>query len=282
MTEQLGSVEYITDQVLRPSEPGPQTPVENDGSFLKLKLPSLKITPTDEETGVTFPIVTTRQLPPVGKSVNNEGIVVADWNHNYHPRERLIRGTALENALRNARVEWVHRDDHNHYHREFLGPEIGDEEQLIKQVIFSAAGFVPAKALQYDGRNEARIVNLKRGERLQLWRTRRIKIVNEVTLRDGLMDVALRKDFNGINESTIDEFLHTENLRRRFDLGSNLLSIALSDLTTPIKPLYREMHEKQQLRPDAPKNIGRFALRLVSQSKRRRAFGLLENRLKAA
>ena len=278
--ERLSVPQTAADQPRVP-QANEEAPAETAGSFLHTVNSNLKITPSDEETGVTYPIVTTRRLPPINKSSNSDGVIVADWNHAYHPRERLIRGTALENALRNARIEWVHRDDHNSYHKEFFGPAIGDEQQMIRQVIFAAAGFVPSKGLHYDGRKEAEVVNLNRRQRLSLWNSNRIRIVNEVSLREGLMEVALRNDFSGINESTIDEFLHTTDPQRRFTLGSNLLSMALIDLTTPLKPLYKEMHEKQQLRPDAPKRIGKFALKLVSQSKRKRALGILEGRLRA-
>lgn len=269
MVRQFGSAESFADQ----SCYAPESLTE------RLRLDP---TPIDEATGVSFPIVTQRELPPIGKSTDATGRVIADWNHTNHPRERLVRGSPIEKALRDSRVEWVHRDDHNSYHKQYYGHVVGGEAQTLKRVIFNVAGFVPDRGLQYDGRREAKIVPIDERTRLALWQSGRIKIVQSVSVRDGLMDVALRKDFNGINESTIDEFLHTTDERRRFVLGSNLLSLALSDVTTPLKPLYREMHERQQLRPDAPKTIGRFALKLVSHYRRTRALGILEGRLKTA
>lgn len=284
METRLGPVELFAGQPLTP-ETVPRIqkpPVENDRGFLNPYQPQLKPTPTDKATGVTFPIVSRRPLPELGKSHNSQGEVVADWNHAYHPRERLKFGSLIEVALRNSRVEWVHRDDHNRYHKEFLGPAIGDEEQVLKQVLFSAAGFVPSKALQYDGRDEAKIVKLSRRKRQSLWQTGRIKVQNGITIRDGLMDLALRNDFNGIRESTIDEFLHTADLDRRYELGSSLLNLAVRDVVIPLRPLYKDRYERQQLKPEAPKDIGRFALKLVSHHKRTRALGILEGRLKAA
>ena len=284
MNQRHGPVELFAGQPLTPETvPLTQEPfVENNRGFLNPYHSKLKPTLLDEATGVPLPIISRRPLPTIGKSQNNQGEVVADWNHTYHPRERLMHGSPIEIALRNSRVEWVHRDDHNRYHKEFFGHIIGDEEQVLKQVLFSAAGFIPARALQYDGRDKAKIVKLNRRTRQSLWQTGRVKVLNGVTIRDGLMDIALRKDFNGINESTIDEFLYTHDLERRFVLGSNLLSLALSDVVTPLKPLYKDVYEKQQLKPDAPKNIGRFALKLVSHYKRTRALGILEGRLRTA
>lgn len=286
MNEQVGSAESSADHRLMLLASIEEFAKQNQNPPPEINngLPhrQLKLTPTDETTGVTLPIISRRQLPPTGKSNDSNGVVIADWNHAYHPRERLIKGSPIEVALRNSRIEWVHRDDHNSYHKEFFGHQVGDEEQVLKQVIFSAAGFIPDKGLQYDGRKEAKIVDLNRRNRKALWQSGQVKVAHGISIRDGLMDIALRRDFNGINESTIDEFLHTLDPKRRFVLGSNLLSLALSDLTTPLKPLYREMHERQQLRPDAPKNIGRFALKLVSHYKRTRALGILEGRLKTA
>lgn len=284
MTERPGPVELFAGQPPLHDRTPPvnlEAPVENDRGFNSYRS-NQKLTLVDEATGVPLPIVTKRRLPPVGQSLNAQGDVVADLNHNYHPRERLTHGSAIEIALRNSRVEWVHRDDHNSYHGEFWGHIIGDEAQVVKQVVFSAAGFVPDRGLQYDGRDEAKIIRLNRRTRRDLWESGRIKVLNAVTIRDGLVDVALRKDFKGINESTIDEFLNTVDLKRRFELGSNLLSLAVRDVVTPLTPVYRDIYEKRQLKPDANKDIGRFALKLVSHYKRTRALGALEARLKLA
>lgn len=287
MIEQIGSAEYFADQSLcaianTVTEQCDQAPASESRGFVYPVRERMNPTPVDEMTGVSYPIISRRPLPPVGKSSNSKGVVVADWNHTNHPRERLIRGTPIEIALRNSRVEWVHRDDHNSYHKEFFGNHVGSEEQVLKQVIFNVAGYIPSKGLQYDGRKNAKIVHVNAQMRRKLWDSGQIKIAHGISIRDGLMDIALRKDFNGINESTIDEFLHTTDGRRRFVLGSNLLSLALSDLTTPLRPLYKEMHEQHQLRPDAPKTIGRFALKMVSHYRRTRALGILEGHLKAA
>jgi hypothetical protein len=242
----------------------------------------LAITPTEEVTGVTLPIVTERPLPPVGKSLDANGVTIADWNHSYHPKIRLSHGTPLEGGLRCARTEWVHRDDHNKYHKEFFGPEIGEGAELVKQIVFSAAGFVPRQGLQYDGRETAKVVDLSPETRLNLWRSGRIRMGNSVVVRDALLDAAFECGFDGINTTTIDEFLSTRDLKRRFELGSTMLSNALHEVTTPLSGVYRAVREQQQLPPEAPRTIGKFALKLVSQTRRSRAINSLEGHLRVA
>ncbi len=258
-----------------------KAPLGNDGSFLVTHGP-LSYTPADLETGVTYPIVTERSLPAVGNSHDLSGKIVADWNHAYHPREQLIRGSLVELGLRNCRVEWVHRDDHNTYHKQFIGPRIDTQPDLIKPILFSAAGFVPEKGLQYDGADEASLVLLSLEHRLHLWRSGRIRVANLIVVRDALLDRALQNDFNGINESTIDEFLSSSDPNRRFELGSTLLGVAVHDITNPLSTLYRTSRERQHLPPGAAKTVGKFAMRIISQSNRKRALRALDSRLRNA
>lgn len=236
-------------------------------------------TPWDENTFVSFPIVSNRQLPLVGQAMNKHGAVVADWNHNYHPRDALIHGSLEEQALRNVRIEWVHRDDHSAYHKEFYGPDIRAITDLLRPLLFGAAGFIPDHALNYDGEKKAKIVRLDDAQRLQLWESGRVRVANSILIRDALTHRALTNDFQGINEQVIDEFLHTGDTKRRFELGSSLLGVAVHDMTNPLREQYREIIRRQNLPPGAARTAGRCAMRMVCGHKRARALKALENTL---
>lgn len=146
-------------------------------------------------------------------------------------------------------------------------------------VLFAAAGFVPDRGLRYDGRKEAEIVSLPVEHRLQLWESGRIRVVNVAMVRDALLDEALKRDWGGMAESDIDEFLHTENQRRRIILGSKMLGIAVHDVTSPLRPLYRQTRERQHLPPTAARSIGKFAMEIIEKTNRKRAFQVLHKRL---
>jgi hypothetical protein len=257
-----------------------EAPVTPDRSFLSEM--RLAFTPVDEVTGVTYPLVTERPLPPISKCQNEQGQTIADWNHNYHPKEKLSKGTPLERGLRSARIEWVHRDDHNSYHKQFYGPDISGADNMLKSLLFSAAGFIPEHGLQYDGREKAAIISLPPEQRLNLWKSGRVRISNTVIVRDALMDLALREDFSGINERTIDEFLSTNNLMRKRILGSTLLSMALHEVTEPLKLPYKQARQNQQLPPNTSRTAGKLALALIDKTRRSRALSMLETHLRAA
>ena len=260
-----------------------KTPGLNAGSFLidpKTEKQAI-FTPVDEETGVCLPMVTDRKLPPLGKSLHG-GRVIADWNHNYHPKETLVHGTKEQVALRNSRVQWVHRDDHDSYHDEFYGPDIPSLGDMLRPIIFASAGFIPPHGMQYDGRPKAKIIALSEQTRINLWKSGMIKVANNVTVRDALIERALKKDFCGVRESTIDEFLTTANMTRRFELGNLLLAMAVHDMSSPLNPLYRSVRERHLLPPGASKSVGRCAMRIINQYSRTRAIKALAAHLAVA
>ncbi len=260
-----------------------QTPDTNVGSFLidpKTRSQAI-FTPSDMETGVCFPIVTSRSLPKVGVSLQG-GEVVADWNHNYHPKEFLIHGTKVQKALRDSRIEWVDRRAHVRYHDEFYGPDIMGLGDLLGTLVFVAAGYIPAYGMQYDDSPKAKIVALDEQTRLNLWVSGRIKIANKISVRDALTERAIAKDFGGIKESTIDEFLATKNRDRRFQLGSTLLALAVYDMSNPLSPTYKTARERHLLPPNSSPSVGRCVMRLISPHNRGYAISALERRLAAA
>lgn len=268
-------------QLLATSETSNEAPAHPDRSFLIDRSSGLKFTPTDELTYVPYPIVTTRPLPAIGRSVDANGVVVADWNHAFHPRERLTTGGKTELGLRNSRTEWVHRDDHNAYHREFVGPDLASCPDLLAPMIFSAASFIPDRGLHYDGAKRAEVVPLSTEYREYLWTSGRIRVPNVASVRDALVERALENDFGGIKEATIDEFLSTADRSRRLELGSTLLSLALHETTAPLRDAYRLSYRNHQLPPNTARTVGKFTMHIIKRSGQVRAINALDTRLRA-
>lgn len=264
------------------SEAASEAPVHPARSFLIDTDGGLKFTPVDELTYVPYPIVTTRPLPAIGRSVDANGVVVADWNHAFHPREHLTMGGKTEVGLRNSRTEWVHRDNHNAYHREFVGPDLASCPDLLSPMIFAAASFIPDKGLLYDGARTAELVPLSAEYRDYLWTSGRIRIPNISFVRDALVERALENDFGGVKDTTIDEFLSTANRLRRFELGSTLLSLALHETTAPLRDAYRLSYYNHQLPPHAARTVGKFTMHIIRRSGHVRALSALDAKLRAA
>lgn len=244
---------------------------------------SIEITaPTDKLSGIPYPIISELELPRAGNSLQ-DGELVADWHHPFHPRSVLIGGSAGDIALRNSRVQWVNRKEHNLYHKIFDGPELPSESTLLKTVIFAAAGHVPEIGLKVSGNNRATIDRIPSGYREHLWKSKQIRVANKAVVRDYLLEAAIdTQGFKGISETVIDEFLSTEDRRRRVELGNMFLGLALYDVTAILRPDYIASRQKELLPPSAPRTVGRCAMNLVTRANHSYAMRSVERRLRMA
>lgn len=240
-------------------------------------------TPLDETTNIPLPIMPRLDLPPVptGRMRNTERI--ADWHHPFHPRAALITEGAGAVAVRNCRVQWAAYDDHHHkYHGAYLGPMLpeGPDEQF-RTVVLAAAGYVPQEAIDFGRFGKPLIRTLGEEQRNQLWNSGQMRIGNGATVRDFMLAYTLERDFNGINDSTIDEFLHTQDMRRRKELGGTLLAIAAYDAATPVSDIYKQSRKLHLLPPERARTAGRFIFGTMNTHKRSRAMAALTSKLAA-
>jgi hypothetical protein len=241
-------------------------------------------TPLDEVTGVPLPWVIEDDLPPVGRAQDMEGRVIADWNHAFHPRSSLVHGSSLQRGLRESRMQWMHRHTHaNIYHRAFYGPHLKqDVAWQLSTLVFTAAGYVPDKALYSNRSGSVVPVPLNIEQRRRYWQGGHIRMANDLIVREAILSAVVQPGFKGIKETTIDEFLHTEDAQRRFVLGSTLLGIAIYDAAYPLNPRYRQAVEAGQFPPYSPRSLGRKMLSMVGGYRRTRAISWLQQNLSAA
>lgn len=242
-----------------------------------------QVTPLDEVTGIPLPLMPRDDLPPVptGKMRNTERL--ADWHHPFHPRAALLGEGVGAVAIRNCRIQWAEYDDHHHkYHGAYVGPELPTEsEDQFSAVVFAAAGYIPDRAIAFDRSNKPQIKLLGKEKREHLWQSGQIRIGNMATVRDFMLAFTLERDFGGVNESTIDEFLHTQDVRRKKELGSTILAIAAYDAAQPVEDMYKQSRKLHLLPPNRARTAGRFVFGAMSTHKRARALTALTNRFAA-
>lgn len=89
------------------------------------------------------------------------------------------------------------------------------------------------------------------------------------------------RDFNGINETTIDEFLHTTDKNRKKELGGPLLAIAAYDAAEPVKGIYKESRKLHLLPPEGARTAGRFVFGAMNTQRSSRALAALAAKLAA-
>jgi hypothetical protein len=241
------------------------------------------ITPADEMTGIPLPLMPRNDLPPVptGNMRNLER--VADWHHPFHPRSILIHEGLGPAAVRNCRIQWANYVDHHHrYHAAYKGPELPiTDNERFNTVVFAAAGYVPDRAISFEGRRRPVFKRLNDEDREQLWRNGQLRVANQASVQTFLTDYVLRQDFGGINETTIDEFLHTSDLKRKRELGGTLLGIAAYDAAAPLRNTYQESRKLHLIPPDRARTAGRFIFGAMT-AHRSRALGALTSRLATA
>ena len=240
-------------------------------------------TPLDEATGIPLPIMPRDDLPPVptGRQRNIERI--ADWHHPFHPRAELMADGDSGAAVRGCRVQWAEYDDHHHkYHGAFVGPELPEtEEERFRTVVLAAAGYVPEAAIAFGLRGRPMVTQMSGEDRERLWQTGQLRVDNLSNVRKFLINYALR-DFGNFRTETIDEFLHTPDMERRFQLGCNFLGVAAHEAVTSLKDVYQESRGSGLIPPERARSAGRFVLGVMTTHRRKQAFGALTAKLQQA
>lgn len=277
------SAEFRPDLSLQlaQTEQPPEAPAHQAGSFLvhaeKRNAAGL-VTPVDEFSGIPLPILPTKNPLPLNRPE------IADWHHPFHPKEHPLLKTPGGLALRNCRVQLVHRNFHNEsatrYHRFFEGPPIPEaEEEQFRIVILASAGYIPQQAINTRS-GEPEVVNLNNNLSRQLRQTMRRAVPgdeaqhdpsakNQVfhyrNLRYGYDDVrkflaqhTLEQPLPHLKESLIDEFLNTANDERRLYLGHLLLAKKVEVAAERVDEIYRQASRAHTLHPLMPSSPATF------------------------
>lgn len=273
----------------------PQTPANVGGSFLLESssdtnpIPRDLLTPVCELTGVPFVLAPTSDLPPIPAHNVKNIDRIADWHHPFHPRAELVNGTLGQKALRACRVQWAKYEKHHNnnpegYHSIYYGPPLPlTEDEQFRTVIFAAAGYIPPQAIDFQLHTRALTRQLTDAERSQLWGSGQIRIDVPITVRDFIIDHALKREFIDVDDALVDEFLNTLNLARRQQVGNMLLRAASHEAVEPINPTYRQAKREGLIPPMRKHSAGECALRAMNlASGRGRAYRALERRLKPA
>lgn len=213
------------------------------------------VTPIDELTGIPLPLVQTVQMRPERFE--------PDWHHPLHPRRSPeLTGNLGGEALRNCRVQRVSYELHHHeYHETYAGPQLpATELDKLKVITAAAAGYIPEAAITFSGRHQPKIIKLSSDKRQALWHSGRIKIGSPKKVQEFLQEYTLSQPLDGVNDSTIDEFLNTDDEFRRVQLGDTLLGLAVYQVAKPISRMYKEAYEAELIPPDRTRRATRFVL----------------------
>lgn len=250
--------------------PTMESPRHNDGGFcysdLDIAASGLPYTPVDETNGVPLPIHPestahdTRRFP-------------ADEHHPWHPRKQLIAADNLlgSRALRFSRIQTAPYDLHHvHYHGHFHGPELPQNEaDLFRAVVLTAAGYIPEYAIAFNYHQKPELKQLSPELRMRLWQKKQIRVAKLSEVQRYLRDYTYSQDLSDVNESTIDEFLHTKDQAKRWELGNDLIGRAVYRAAYPIKDIYKIAHKTELIPPDRARAASRFVLSSLGMRRHR-------------
>lgn len=217
-------------------------------------------TPVDQLTGIPLPLINPADM---------SSRFLPDLHHPFHPRKSETLQDVGGQALRNCRVQLIHYETHHHYyHGAFFGPQLPeDDDGKFKLVVMAAAGFVPELGVSFDARRKPVIELLSPELRLHMQNSKNLRVQDRKGVQKFLLEYTLAQDLSAVNESTIEEFLQTQNADRRLELGNTLLGEAAYQATEPIRDIYKEARRSALISPDKARVVSRFVL--VSLTTRR-------------
>lgn len=217
-------------------------------------------TPVDEITGLPLLIMPGEEVPYLlahpGVNANRRaagGRDYIDRNHVYHPSTSLTSDS--NRALQGARIQYVLRHDHDAYHAAYDGPPLPQTmEARYYQMVFSAANYIPPKALDLSG-DSPREVALTDTQMLRLQTSGEVRMADPGKVGKFLESFVLADpEFDHIPIKLIDEFLTigtetTTDLRRQRYLAHQLLSFVIDPTTEPIYQAYKQAREQNVWKP---------------------------------
>ena len=217
-------------------------------------------TPVDELTGLPLLIAPRDDVPyllshPKVNAARREAGERRhiDRNHVYHPSTRLT--TEASKALQGSRIQYVMRLDHDTYHAAYDGPSLPQTlEEHYYQMVFSAANYIPPRALDVSG-DSPREITLTDAQILRFQSSGEVKMADSGKVGKFLEGFVLADpEFDHIPAKLIDEFLTigTEtaaDLRRQRHLAHQLLSFVIDATTEPMYQAYKRALERNVWKP---------------------------------
>lgn len=240
--------------------------------------------PFDHHTGIPLPmvhdpaIVADRPVP-----VSEQ---FSDLHHVFYPRAVLMAGDIGDRALRACRVQLVPRPDHNLYHATYGVPNLPRSEfENFRTIVFSAAGYMPGRAVFFNASGKPELVPLSPDMRSELWGPKAARIEMPDRVRRYLMRYSVQYGLD-VSPLLMDEFLHTKLEHRRMALGRELIRRASEEATRPLARQYFDAREKRRLPRDRPQQVGQYVTRLLLNEQYgkvdQQTLGWLDEALRAA
>ncbi|CAN5384454.1 hypothetical protein BH09PAT4_BH09PAT4_08070 [soil metagenome] len=269
-----------------------EAPVLGTGSFLYANLDraeaKLPLAPVDEFTGLPLPIL---QVEPPPSALLDwrkaQEACRSDNHHAFFPKDEYSP-TAAGRVLRHSRVQYGGRWAHARYHTLYSGvPLPRDIRSQFALAVLATAGFIPDEAVDIREDRPERAL-LSPSERLEMQEeTLRTEVqisgttgldINRSNRGIFFMSYALEQSFDQVSTQLVDEFLGTEDARRRLRLGFHLVDIAFQEAVAEIEDVYSVARRQGYIHPSRPDHPTKL-IRQVVHGHQPNYFRALQQRL---
>ncbi len=190
-----------------------------------------------------------------------------DDDHSYFFSDLPELNDQAGRALRVSRVQhiprWLHDRKHNLFFTNGVEQLPTSQSDKFALIVLAVAGYASRSALDLRG-TEPKLITMSentyrfvRGRRQLHFEMRKSHTLGCRTPEQSANKIGMffaeyirQHGFEDIvNESVVDEFLHTSNSAKRRKLGNKIIGHAAEAAVEPIKPLYREAFSAGFVRP---------------------------------
>lgn len=235
-------------------------------------------TPVDAISGIPLLLVPDERILPVlyGEVPNvqpNTMAPIADWNHAYHPAKQVKAVGFGGDALRNARLQLVMRQEqHDEYHACYSGPPLPiSSAERFKHVVLCAAGYIPMRAITFASGSPQEIsLRLREQERLRA--SGEVRMASFSVVQRFMKDYVMRQPVDHIQPRTVNRFLGLDpaesvDAAREYRYMTHLLlSLVIDRVEGQLLESYLFGHNHGLLAPDAPPRPDYFVRSVLVRS----------------
>lgn len=205
------------------------------------------ITPVDELTGLPLAVL------PVESLAGALFYDFADnYHHHFHPKRSDLLTDAGGIALRASRGQKLPFWAHTRYHQLFTGPPLPETPQdKFHLCVLACAGFIARQAIDVSGPGDFQTVTMtdEQFEQVSLpeaWHISKAHKPDQAHyVRDAIgrffASYVLEQQLTHVPDKVIEEFLGTQDERRRKELGNFMLKEAVEIAVEPVKPVHVEL-----------------------------------------
>lgn len=206
---------------------------------------------------------------------NDDGRLLADWNHVWHPAREVVGAGYGGVALRNSRVQYVLRQEqHDEYHANFSGPPLPKTPaERFRAMVLCAAGYIPPQGIAF-GPGGPSAVNLTEWQMTRLRESGEVQVASLSVVQGFMKEFVLAQSVDHIKPKTIDRFLKIDPAessdagREHTYLAHLLLSLVIDRVEGQLVQMYRHAHQSELLAPDVPGRPDQFILSSILRGRK--------------